>query len=1515
MVSPQFEYPSPPLWLTIADYAFIGMLETTVLFSLGILLLAWFRKRRQGELRLPDKAEPPLPKIKQFEALLVSHVDPSLQHDGDPIDLPGFWRKVTFAKLIIDTVTITYLLSLSTCFVLTKSVKHHDSLTKHLSTIITIHLITWYMFTLGQALSLLPTAPSHWTEHLALLLSFLQLCVAILIPIGPNLNQDMTKLYNKALSAKLKDANMPYAANVIQSVSSTILGQVMFTFVFPMVMKTAKKEQVDVDDLPILPAHMRTQNVLPEVAKVTVPEWVQRRGPTSELMWMVWAPRRWQLTKYFALAFAIVPMWYAPHWATQKILEILDSDLPRVNAVAFGVLLVLVRIAALICLLQQYNIATFGVEPQISAHTAFLLYQKLLTRNTLAAAPVDPKGKEKIATTKADILNLISSDSSRLASLGWTFVSTLETCLEMFLGCFYVWMLLGMSGLWGLSTIVVTLPPAYLVTKYQYKVFEKRLEVKDEKITLMQEAIQAISMIKMMAAERWWFRRIKTVRDREFTRWIQARLLGFLSALLYSVTPVIVVVVAFAHYTLVAKKDLTAAVAFTSIAVFAELRPVLYNLPMNMAQILQEILSAKRIGTFLRTRDVDYLEGTSSSYASAHLGDENESSSTEDRDLYIIGTVGWDVDHPSQSQPSSDSQNGSTAPTPAVKFRLHDLNLHFTRGEITLVAGKVGSGKTMLLLALLGEAKLLSGKINYAVSPILNPLNASRVDVTTLAKRGVAFVPQTPWLQSLSIRDNILFGLPMDMTRYREVLFATGLMPDLELLEDADLTEIGERGKILSGGQKARVSLARAVYSRASVLLLDDVISAVDAETSQHIVNHCFRGRLMTGRTVIIASHAVEALAPLAHRAIFLDDGQVIWSGAGPDLLTSNHMAHLTSDKITSSADTSAPINMERRGSLADVEKSTFEIKEATPKTPRQLIIEEKQAKGSVELKHWKQLMRFNGGGGFWAGMIALVVMGCLAPVAERGIHAAMLDSLLRARMLFFTKTRAGSIVQRFGTDLDDTVYCSELLAEMLEIMLTIVISLASVSYYGGWLFLVISISLIAAIWRPGQWYRSSSRQVRRLQAVIPGPINAIYGETVAGTAVIRAFGQQSVFMEELMRSINMRIAAKAWASYIQRWLFINLRVMDIVIVFTAFVLILSQPNMTGATAGFVLGFARNITTNVNWALINLRTFELKGVSLERTAEYRELEKEDTEPLGVEGSDDIAGYKDVPEDWPRTGDIEVKDLCARYGPDLPEILHGVSFDVKGGERVGIVGATGGGKSTLAKAFFSFVDVIKGVILIDGLDISTIPLGAVRSSLGIIAQDPILLSGSLRLNLDIEGKYDDVELYEALRQVQLLKEDEQTRPPTPNSEQTVVEVQSTNIFSNLDTEIKSGGENLSAGQKQLVVLARALLKKHKILILDEATASIDSATDKEVSRVVHDEFKGATVLIIAHRLRYSKSTSKSRGRVRVRVLSSGYMKDCKESKMKDIEGKSGMNNVKMMQDMSVYCQSDAIKCVI
>ncbi|KAL7420090.1 hypothetical protein Q5752_005055 [Cryptotrichosporon argae] len=1420
---------------------------------------------------------------------LLDNLDHSVAAEGEIVGLAAFWTRARVLKAValvpvaasvaiqawssVDAVrahaptvvllheaaelvmSLTILLIMATNAV-TASLSTHKSLTICAALLSGVSVSTRFLSTFGPLLYYAPlSAPPRAFAQMAAVV--LQTCILVNVRLAPGVHDDLVNLYSSAarkalLASPATETAAADESNTNALYHASILSRTLLAFTIPLVHKIAAHDQIDVTDLPAICRDLRAQVYIPHVVDPSKPV-IEGRNPTTGLLKRLVRAERGQFLLMAAIIMLETPLWYVPHFCRQQILKSLDAGLEwRATAAAYSVVHVVGTFGIILLRRQSKSLAVRQMQPRVRLHVRYLLFQKLLTRNTLATPDDDDdntqagnKGiKSKVVHSKADLLNLISVDALRLATMPFDLVDLAFNQLQMLCGCTYVWFLLGWSGAAGLATVALIYPLAYLLSRWQYRLSDKQLALSDKKLGLMQEAIQAISMIKMMAAEWFWYRRISDVRNEQFRYDIYARALGTCAALLYGLAPIMVVLVAFAHYTLVAGHTLTPSVAFTSLAVFAEVQPALISLPREFASLLQQVLAARRIGAFLLSTDIEPLSASASTPLDPSA------------DLRMRGTIAWDV----------------TAERTPKGFALQDVDVTFPRGQLTLIAGKFGSGKSLLLLGLLGEARLIDGEVSYAFSHVLK---ADELDSWDLIPDGVAYCPQMSWLQSLSICENIQFGLPLNVERYQAVLHACGLLPDLHILEDGDLTEIGERGKILSGGQKARVSLARAVYSRASTLVLDDVISAIDAQTSKHILDHCFKSPLMAGRTIIIASHAVEALAPIAPTT--------------------------PSTSTTGGSYGEPRQEMEiQPAEASSLEMVPYDIKAQTPKTPRQLVVEEEKVKGNVDIRLWFALKKLTGNNLFWAITSVLMVITALLPVVYQKVleqwttkvdipqrelvfwlglyaglrvaavvldsifslwrflgairatkltHSRMLEHVLRSKMVFFTKTRAGSIIQRFG---------------LLIYVITVCVS-------GGWQFAIIIVLATAAVWRPCRSHRMAVRQCRRLEAVIPGAVNAIYGEVLAGTAVVRAAGAQSIFLNELCGHFNVRTNTQVWQSYLVSMLYINMRVIDTVLRTTVLILLLANPRTTGASAGFTLTFASSISLGLHAFLWNLLALEQQGVSLERTQEYCSLPMEDGEPLNPDDPQDTdaAGHViDTPAQWPSAGAIEARDLRVRYAPDLPDILHGVSFSIQGGQRVGIVGATGSGKSTLAKAFFSFVDVTGGHIDIDGIDTASVPLGTLRSRLGIIAQDPVLLSGSLRLNLDLEGVFKDEQLFEALHHVQLLKAPRNDGDAGSDaSSDTAVDTGNAggsgniNVFANLDYEIKSGGENLSAGQRQLIVLARALLKRHKVLILDEATASIDSATDAEISRVVHQEFVGTTVLIIAHRLRTIMPCSK------------------------------------------------------
>ncbi|CAG8566074.1 12436_t:CDS:2 [Acaulospora colombiana] len=509
-------------------------------------------------------------------------------------------------------------------------------------------------------------------------------------------------------------------------------------------------------------------------------------------------------------------------------------------------------------------------------------------------------------------------DTNRVSELSVWWSSVIDSPLEIIVGTYFLYQILGVSCLFGLLAMIFVLPLNHVAAKYYAKTQDNLMKARDHRVSLMTEAssnassfhflvypkkvLQGIRMIKFFAWEKNWEKRVLDARRTELKQLRYNFIYLALLDLLWMASPIFVTIISFLYYTKIQGNQLTAAVAFTSIAIFNELRFALNVLPELFVDAVQALISLKRIDKFLQEDEIDTSLENAVSHGTTLIS-------------FVNAVVTWN-----KIKNAGNDSNGEVN-----EFLMRDLNLNFPIGELSVICGPTGSGKTLLLLSLLGETNVLSGKINCPRSPTDRPdkdINA----LNWILPNGVAYVAQQPWLQNASIRDNILFGLPYDEERYNQVIMMCALEKDFEVFEDGDMTEIGEKGITLSGGQKQRCALARAVYSRAKHILIDDVLSAVDAHTARHLMNECLLGPLMKGRTRILVTHHVGLCLSVASYLVVTNNGEVRASGNLPELRNSGTLVSVLEES-------------DSRIEFQDLAETTVEnvIKSNTDKTSKKL--------------------------------------------------------------------------------------------------------------------------------------------------------------------------------------------------------------------------------------------------------------------------------------------------------------------------------------------------------------------------------------------------------------------------------------------------------------------------------------------------------------------------------------------------------------------------------------------------
>lgn len=790
--------------------------------------------------------------------------------------------------------------------------------------------------------------------------------------------------------------------------------------------------------------------------------------------------------------------------------------------------------------------------------------------------------------------------------------------------------------------------------------------------------------------------------------------------------------------------------------------------------------------------------------------------------------------------PSSkiEMKNASFAWPGAKEPVLSNIDLAFSSG-LTVICGEVGAGKTALLQAILGELDQLDGEYHRT-------------------NEMVGYCGQTPWLQSMSIRENILFSAPYEEARYKQVLEACALMLDMASFKHGDLTMIGENGVGLSGGQKARVSLARAVYSRANILLLDDPLSALDHQTAEFIVRKCLAGPLLKERTTILVTHRTELCLGMATQAVQITDGRAVL--LDPETIPFEELHRV---KSSDSAN-------EDHGN----------DKQADAAVPDKFIEDEYRAHGGVKasvyweyiragkLKWWSILIcvlvafRVIEIGKTWflkqwgeaydsvqrtsgplndlpspetnirpwlIGFLLIAVAQSIAfgitnafmlviiYKAGKALFARVITKVCHATFRFYDITPVGRLMNRLTSDVNtvDSNISNQFqqVALMSISWLTSIIVIGSVTPY----FLVFAVLLTMCFVLIFKHFLPTSQSLRRLEMVSLTPLISNFGALTDGLTTIRAYAASSRFQDRVISVTDNFQKMDHFYWSVQAWLMYRFDTLSAVSTFILTILALYTGVSAGLTA-FVLTAAATFVRSTHSLCKSYGSLQMEFVSVERVVELLHLEQE------------APGKVDPPASWPLYGsDIVFENVTIQYAPHLEPALSNISFTIKGGSTTALIGRTGSGKSTLALSLLATTLPTTGRILIDNIDISTVSLSALRKRVTFLAQEPVLFPGSMRANLDPLEEYSDSECSSVLFKI------------ASRHEWT------------LETHIDTGGKNLSQGQRQLVGLARALLRRSPIVVMDEATASIDKETAMRIQRILREEMRESTVVTIAHRV--------------------------------------------------------------
>ncbi|XP_061570965.1 ATP-binding cassette sub-family C member 9 isoform X1 [Cololabis saira] len=1190
------------------------------------------------------------------------------------------------------------------------------------------------------------------------------------------------------------------------------------------------------------------------------------------------------------------------------------------NSSVLAVLLFLALILQRTFLQASYYVT---IETGINLRGALLamIYNKILRLSTSNMSMGE--------MTLGQINNLVAIETNQLMWFLFLCPNLWAMPVQIVMGVILLQYLLGFSAFVGAAVIVLLAPVQYLIATKLAETQKSTLEHSTDRLKKTTEILKGIKMLKLYAWENIFCDSVLETRGKELTSLKTFAIYTSLSIFMNAAIPIAAVLATFVTHHFTNTEGLTPSQAFAALALFHILVTPLFLLSTVVRFAVKALISVQKLGEFLQSDEIGD--------DSWRNGDISVSLDAGKKHLGMTKAINrkqpmrYQMDH--YEQPSRRQMRPTETEDVAVKvsngaftwgnnlLTLSDINIRIPTGQLTMIVGQVGCGKSSLLLAMLGEMQAVDGMVYWSNLPECEMVHEGNIswseteesdeDIGSKNRNSVAYAAQKSWLLNATVEENITFGSPFSKQRYKAVIDACSLQPDIDLLPFGDQTEIGERGINLSGGQRQRICVARALYQNTNIVFLDDPFSALDIHLSDHLMQEGILKFLQDDkRTVVLVTHKLQYLIH-ADWIIAMKDGSVLREGTLKDIQTHDIELYDHWKTLMNRQDQGLEKDIQQ-DSLTLLERKTLRRAFYSREAKNQIDDEDEEEEEEEEEDDnfstttnrrskipWKVCWCYLSSGGFlmvflmisskllkhsvivaidyWLAVwtssktnqstgagpdatngtsnvtmrtagddshyLPVFITLCAAGItlclitsltveflglsAATNLHHNLLNKIIHAPIRFFDVTPLGQILNRFSADtniIDQHIPPTlESLTRSTLLCLSAIGVIASITPA----FLIALIPLAVAFYFIQKYFRVASKDLQDLDDSTQLPLLCHFSETAEGLTTIRAFRHEARFKQRMLELTDTNNTAYLFLSAANRWLEVRTDYLGAVIVLTAAVAsIWSLRYDTGGLVGLGLTYALTVTNYLNWVVRNLADLEVQMAAVKKVNSFLGTESEN-----YEGSMDTT---QVPENWPQNGEIKIQDLCVRYDPMLKPVLKHVNAYIDPGQKVGICGRTGSGKSSLSLAFFNMVDIFEGKIIIDGIDICKLPLQTLRSRLSIILQDPVLFSGSIRFNLDPERKCTDDRLWEALEIAQL---------------KNMVKA----LPGGLDAAVTEGGENFSVGQRQLFCLARAFVRKSSILIMDEATASIDMATENILQKVVMTAFADRTVVTIAHRV--------------------------------------------------------------